>query len=80
MSGEEFSVRIEDDKSIRELTYDERATWGTCPVCAAEHGKFCNSSIGIPLGRNVNGDIPERGVHLVRLQNAPFRVKTVAYR
>ena len=63
---------------IKELSYDERATWGECQVCNAKHGEWCNGLIGIPLGRNINGDLPERGAHLARLQRAPFKVKIVA--
>lgn len=62
---------------IRELSYDERATWGECPVCKAKHGEWCNGLVGVSLGRNVNGDIPEHGVHLGRLQEAPLKVAEV---
>lgn len=66
------------DSPVRETTYEERATWGTCPVCAAEHGMRCDSNVGIALGRNVNGDAPTEGAHLGRLQRAPMRVRLVA--
>lgn len=46
----------------RETTWEERATWGTCPVCKAEHGTPCNPSVGIQLGRTINGDPPADGV------------------
>jgi hypothetical protein len=62
----------------RELTYQERATWGECPVCHAKHGEWCNGAYGIALGRNVNGELPEQGAHLGRLQRAPKRVRMVA--
>lgn len=65
---------------VRELTYEERATWGTCPVCSAPHGEFCNSNVGFSLGRNVNGEIPPNGVHLGRLQNAPLKAQLVGVR
>lgn len=62
---------------IRELTYEDRATWGTCPVCAAHHGEYCNSSVGIPLGRNIHGEPAKEGAHLGRLQQAPLKVRLV---
>ena len=60
---------------IRELSYDERATWGTCPVCSSPHGEWCNGDIGIPMGRNINGGIPDKVVHMGRLQAAPLKVR-----
>ncbi len=62
---------------IKELSQEERFTWGKCPVCQAEHGKKCHPEVGICLGRNVNGDLPDSGAHLARLNNAPFKVKLV---
>lgn len=59
----------------RELTYHERAVWGTCSVCGAEHGKACDPDVGIPLVADVNGDRPR--AHLARLNNAPLRVREV---
>lgn len=61
----------------RELTFEERAKWGKCPVCAAEQGESCNRKIGIPLGVNVHGEVLEGGAHLGRLQRAPKRVQLV---
>ena len=63
----------------REATYQERATWGDCPVCHAGHGEWCRAT-GIPLGTNINGVAPVQGdgAHLGRLQNAPTRVRLVA--
>ena len=63
---------------IHNLTYDERAAWGTCPVCRAEHGERCSSAFGIPLGQSAAGGPPENGVHLGRLQAAPWRVRIEA--
>lgn len=62
---------------LRELTYDERATWGTCLVCRANDGEWCNSAMGIALGSTPTGRPPERGVHLARLNAAPQRVRLV---
>jgi hypothetical protein len=63
------------DSPIRETTLEERATWGTCPVCKAEHGQKCNPEVGIPLGRTVSGEPPQDGAHLGRLNRAPSRVQ-----
>lgn len=60
---------------IKELTQEERFTWGECPVCSVKHGERCNGDVGIALGRNIHGEIPEGGVHLGRLERAPFRVE-----
>lgn len=62
---------------VRELSPDERMRWGKCPVCHAEHGEPCDSSVGIPLGRNVYGEVPTEGAHLGRLNAAPMRVREV---
>jgi hypothetical protein len=62
----------------RELTYDERATYGECPVCHAADGQPCDSGIGLHLGVTVSGLPPKEGAHLGRLQRAPFRVREVA--
>ena len=58
---------------LTELTYEERATWGTCAACGASHGDPCDADIGWHLG----GVRPDNGVHLCRLQNAPLRVHLV---
>lgn len=59
-------------------TYAERATWGTCPACKAEHGQPCNPDVGFSLGVNINGERPSEGVHLGRIQRAPMYVELVA--
>lgn len=61
----------------RELTFDERAVWGECPVCHAKDGEKCDSAIGLTLGVNVNGVRPTEGAHLARIQDAPLRVRLV---
>lgn len=50
---------------LKELTYEERSIWGTCPVCDSEPGIPCS-----PIGAE---DIPdgESGAHFARLVNAP---------
>lgn len=63
--------------SVRELTYEERATWGECPVCGAPHGEFCNPDIGFPVGRGLDGFPIPGGTHIGRLRRAPRRVKEV---
>lgn len=57
----------------RELSYNERAAYGECPVCHAKHGERCNPNIGNPWGLNAR----ENGAHLGRLTNAPMRVREV---
>lgn len=61
-----------------DLTYNERATWGECPVCQAKHGEWCDGTRGM-LGAlsALAGNLPENGVHLGRLQQAPRRVRQV---
>lgn len=61
----------------RELSFQERATWGECPVCKAEDGEPCHPEIGFALGLNVDGSPPAYGAHLGRLQRAPLQVKEV---
>ena len=67
-----------DPTAPSELTYQERATWGECPVCHAKPGEWCDGTQGIALGLNTHGDPPEHGAHLGRLQRAPKRVRMVA--
>lgn len=61
----------------RKLTFDERATWGDCPVCKAPDGEPCHPEVGFPIGLNVKGERPKDGVHLGRLNAAPSRVREV---
>ena len=62
----------------RELSFSEKATWGTCPACEASHGEKCYGAIGFPLGKNINGQIDPDGAHLGRLRNSPNKVREVA--
>lgn len=58
------------NERIREVSFNERARWGECPVCGAKDGEACDSNHpydGARLGRT----------HLGRLQRAPFKVKEV---
>lgn len=56
---------------IKTLTYNERATWGTCPVCKAQHGEPCDGAAGMfPTTQKVEG-----AVHYGRLSNAPLHVE-----
>ena len=64
-------------KVIKELNYEERATWGACPVCGAKPGEWCDANTGFVLGVNIHGKPPTDGAHLARLNNAPFRVELV---
>lgn len=59
----------------RDLTWDERRSWGTCPVCEALHGSPCHPEVGLRLGVTVDGRPPADGVHLGRLQAAPQRIR-----
>lgn len=61
----------------RDTTYEERATWGECPVCHAAHGEWCHAEIGLQLGVKVGGGRMQtgEGAHLGRLRNAPMRVR-----
>lgn len=63
---------------IRELSFDERAKYGDCPVCDAKHGQACDGNIGIPFGRTPSGSPPSDAAHLARLNEAPRRVREVA--
>lgn len=57
---------------IRALNHEERARWGECPVCRAEHGVACDYRVDIPL----DGSWEEAGgAHLARLEAAPFQVR-----
>lgn len=64
---------------IKELTWDERITWGECQVCHAKHGESCRSEIGLHMGCRVCGGKVKtgEGVHLGRLQHAPSFVRMV---
>jgi len=57
----------------RELTYRERAVYGTCPVCGVGPGKRCDPNIAIPLVADRPGGVAPLA-HLARIQNAPRRV------
>lgn len=63
----------------RDLTYEEQATWGECPVCHAKDGEWCYAEVGFQVGVKVGGGRMQtgEGVHLARMRNAPERVKLV---
>ena len=63
----------------RETSYEERATWGTCPICEAEQGEWCRAEAGVHIGVRVDGRRMQtgEGAHLARLRNAPMRVRLV---
>ncbi len=56
--------------TITDLTIEERALWGVCPVCGAEHGQLC-----VPLTKDGKpSKLFEYGTgdtHIARLVNAP---------
>ena len=58
----------------RDLTFDERATWGECPVCHASHGEYCHAEFGTHLGSQLKTG---EGAHLGRLQSAPSKIKII---
>ena len=64
---------------IRELSFEERAKWGTCKVCGAKHGEWCHAAVGLQLGRRMDGRAMQdgEGAHLARLQAAPDKVREV---
>ena len=68
-----------DELVGRETSYEERATWGVCPVCSAGHGEWCHAEIGAQLGVRVDGRRMQtgEGAHVARLQKAPMRVRLV---
>lgn len=63
----------------RELSFDERARWGECPVCKAPDTEPCRAEVGIQLGTKLDGSQLKtgEGAHLARLQRAPYRVREV---
>lgn len=61
----------------RSATWEERRTWGTCPICSAPPGSPCNPSVGLLLGHPATEAELDAGVHLLRLQAAPHFVQLV---
>lgn len=53
---------------VRDLTPEERARWGVCPVCKAPDGEPCKLYAGRP-----DPQLP--GAHWGRLERAPLIVK-----
>lgn len=66
-----------EKEQARDATWEERSTWGECPVCHAPHGEKCSADVGICLGSTVSGARPSDGVHLARIKKAPMRVALV---
>ena len=73
-------LEITELQKGRETTFEERATWGTCPTCKAGPGEWCYADAGIQLGTPAGGGRMKDGdgAHLGRLQNAPRRIKLVS--
>lgn len=63
----------------RELTAEERFTWGDCSVCGAKDGEHCHADVGVQLGVRVDGTRMQdgEGAHLARLERAPLKVQMV---
>ena len=56
---------------LKQLKYEERATWGQCPVCGAAHGEMCRLGTS-DTPAEMPADTPIHiGAHLARLFNAP---------
>lgn len=66
------------NETRRELTIDERMTFGECSVCGAKHGQRCRSEVGLRIGHPAGGDWSKvEGAHLARLNDAPrYEVKS----
>jgi len=54
---------------IKQLTWEERATWEVCPICQAMQGEPCRQDAGIPLDTELG-----TGAHVARLINAPVQL------
>jgi hypothetical protein len=66
---------------IKQLTYEERAVYGTCPVCGAKKRMPCDMMQGIPLNIQAYSAKPagpdefsDVGTHVARLINAPTQI------
>ncbi len=58
----------------RELSFEERATWGRCPVCSAPHGEPCDAKVGRMATNVEHNKLLVTGAHYGRLANAPYVV------
>lgn len=65
-------------EGMHALTWNQRITWGRCPVCNAQPGERCHSDVGISMGVSATGGPPVDGVHVGRLSAAPARVRVEA--
>ncbi len=59
-------------KTRHDLTYEERAVWGLCPICKAPNGQACDKSAA------ESRYLSRGGAHLARLQWAPQYVYIAA--
>lgn len=66
-------------EATRELSFEERATWGDCPVCGAKRGEWCHAEVGFQFGHRIDGNPMKTGggAHLGRMKNAPSKVRLV---
>ena len=62
---------------IHKLSFEERAVWGDCPVCAAKDGEKCNPNAGLLATLIVAGETIYPGAHPARLDRAPKTVRIV---
>lgn len=61
---------------IRELSFEERARWGECPVCHVKDGQACNWTIEGELSLYYPYTTGPNA-HYARVHNAPREVKEV---
>lgn len=55
---------------LTSLTYEERSTWGECPICGAKAGVPCTPD----TPANAPAEFTDTGAHVARLVNAPFSI------
>lgn len=79
MSGSECNDAVESGQvnvlsvhlkvGMHDLTYDQRAVWGTCSVCHARHGERCRPDETLATHQWTHSD---------RIEQAPARVRIEA--
>lgn len=56
----------------RPATFEERATWGNCPVCGAKSGQRCLTKNATIVAEN-----KDNWAHFERIDKAPTSVRLV---
>jgi hypothetical protein len=61
------------------LSLEERKVWGTCSVCGAAPGEYCDQGGSPALGQRAGGGDMQmgEGVHVQRIVKAPMHVRVV---